>query len=168
MQKLPPPDSDPTSLPDAAQDSVPRLQEALTRLVGAVLARPDAEQAMLDLPIQQIKCLRLVAENEGQKLRELAARLDLPPATVSRLVDRLVRAGLVERHADPGDRRAVKLGTTPQSREILARRRAEREAHLEACARHLTPAELDTVVAGLGLLAAAGEQVLSERAGAAR
>jgi DNA-binding MarR family transcriptional regulator len=148
---------------DRPPDPVPELQQALTRLVGTVVTRPDADGAMLDLPLMQIKCLRLVADHEGQKLRELAQRIDLPLATVSRLVDRLVRAGLVARHTDPGDRRAVKLDTTPQSREILARHRAARTAHLTACARHLTPTELATVIAGLDLLAEAGEKVLSEK-----
>jgi DNA-binding MarR family transcriptional regulator len=167
-QTVPTPEPDP-NLPTAdggggdARDPVPRLQDALTRLVGAVLVRPDADPALLDLPILQIKCLRLVADHEGQKLRELAARSELPPATVSRLIDRLVRAGLVARHTDPGDRRAVKLETTPRSREILARQRAARAAHLAACVRRLTPEELATVVAGLGLIAEAGEQVLADR-----
>ena len=153
----PPPAFSPTP------DAVPRLQEALTRLVRAVFVRPDTERAMLELPILQITCLRLVAEHEGQKLRQLAAQLELPLATTSRLVDRLVQAGLVARHTNPYDRRAIQIGTTPQSRAILARHEAAREAHLTACVRRLTPAQIDAAVSGLDLIAEAAEQVLSER-----
>jgi DNA-binding MarR family transcriptional regulator len=144
-----------------AADPIPQLQAALTRLVGAVLVRPDEDSAMFDLPIRQITCLRLVADHEGQKLRELAIRLALPLPSVSRLVDRLVRAGLVARHTDPEDRRAVRLETTAQSRDLLARHRAARDAHLMACACRLSSTELAQVIAGLNLLADAAQSLLN-------
>jgi len=43
---------------------------------------------------------------EGLKQSELAEMLDLQPITVTRLLDRLCDHGLIERRADPNDRRA--------------------------------------------------------------
>jgi len=43
--------------------------------------------------------------NEGLKQSELAEMLDLQPITLTRLVDRLCASGLIERRADPDDRR---------------------------------------------------------------
>src|SRR6202035_3245414 len=56
---------------------------------------------------------------EGLKQSELAEMLDLQPITVTRLVDRLCDNGLIERRADPSDRRAKRLFLTPAARPLL-------------------------------------------------
>jgi MarR family transcriptional regulator, transcriptional regulator for hemolysin len=58
---------------------------------------------------------------EGLKQSELAEMLDLQPITVTRLLDRLCENGLIERRADPGDRRAKRLFLTPAARPLLER-----------------------------------------------
>jgi MarR family transcriptional regulator for hemolysin len=58
---------------------------------------------------------------EGLKQSELAEMLDLQPITVTRLLDRLCDNGLIERRADPGDRRAKRLFLTPAARPLLER-----------------------------------------------
>ena len=59
--------------------------------------------------------------HEGLKQAELAEMLDLQPITLTRLVDRLAASGLIERRADPGDRRAKRLYLTPQARPLMDR-----------------------------------------------
>jgi MarR family transcriptional regulator for hemolysin len=58
---------------------------------------------------------------EGLKQSELAELLDLQPITLTRLVDRLCANGLVERRADPADRRAKRLYLTAQARPLMNR-----------------------------------------------
>jgi MarR family transcriptional regulator, transcriptional regulator for hemolysin len=58
---------------------------------------------------------------EGLKQSELADMLDLQPITVTRLIDRLCDNGLIERRADPHDRRAKRLFLTPAARPVLDR-----------------------------------------------
>lgn len=50
-------------------------------------------------------------------LGALAATLDVDNSTMSRTVDGLVRAGLVERVEDPADRRSLRLSLTNSGRE---------------------------------------------------
>jgi MarR family transcriptional regulator for hemolysin len=64
-------------------------QFGMTRAQWAVLARLES--------------------NEGLKQSELAEMLDLQPITLTRLVDRLCANGLIERRADPSDRRVKRL-----------------------------------------------------------
>jgi MarR family transcriptional regulator for hemolysin len=45
--------------------------------------------------------------------------LDLQPITLTRLLDRLSDNGLIERRADPDDRRAKRLYLTPAARPLL-------------------------------------------------
>ena len=58
---------------------------------------------------------------EGLKQSELAELLDLQPITLTRLVDRLCANGLIERRADPADRRAKRLYLTAQARPLMDR-----------------------------------------------
>ncbi len=47
--------------------------------------------------------------------------LDLQPITLTRLLDRLAENGLIERSADPNDRRANRLYLTPAAKPLLER-----------------------------------------------
>jgi len=58
---------------------------------------------------------------EGLKQSELAQMLDLKPITLTRLLDRLCGAGLIERRSDPNDRRAKRLHLTAAARPLLER-----------------------------------------------
>jgi MarR family transcriptional regulator for hemolysin len=58
---------------------------------------------------------------EGLKQAELAELLDLQPITLTRLVDRLCANGLIERRADPADRRAKRLYLTARARPLMNR-----------------------------------------------
>jgi DNA-binding MarR family transcriptional regulator len=51
----------------------------------------------------------LLGEPNGLSQRELSARLEVRPPTVSAAVDKLVAAGLLERLASPTDARAVSV-----------------------------------------------------------
>jgi len=49
----------------------------------------------------------------------LARTLMLSPAGMTNRVDRLVARGLVDRHADPDDRRSLLVALTPAGREVV-------------------------------------------------
>src|SRR3954463_11473438 len=56
---------------------------------------------------------------EGLKQSDLAEDLDIQPITLTRLVDRPWESGLIERRADPNDRRAKRLYLTAAARPLL-------------------------------------------------
>jgi MarR family transcriptional regulator for hemolysin len=62
-----------------------------------------------------------IDRNEGLKQSELADMLDLQPITLTRLLDRLADNGLIERRADPNDRRANRLYLKPAAKPLLDR-----------------------------------------------
>jgi MarR family transcriptional regulator, transcriptional regulator for hemolysin len=67
----------------------------------------------------QWKVLFRLERQPGLRQIELADMLDVEPITLSRIVDRLEEAGLVERVADPSDRRAWRLHITAQARPLV-------------------------------------------------
>ncbi|SEA08025.1 MarR family winged helix-turn-helix transcriptional regulator [Microbulbifer marinus] len=60
-----------------------------------------------------------LAKEEGQKQAELAERMDVAPISLARQVDKLQEEGLVERRADPGDRRCFRIYLTPAAEPAL-------------------------------------------------
>jgi MarR family transcriptional regulator, transcriptional regulator for hemolysin len=55
----------------------------------------------------------------GLSQGEMASLLEVEPISVGRLIDRLEARGLVERRADPTDRRVRRLHVLPAARPIL-------------------------------------------------
>ena len=86
------------------------------------------------------KLLGAIAAKEPTTLNEVAGSVGRGAPAVSRSVDALVRAGLVERTQDPDNRRRLALRLTQAGRDKLAarvagsaslRRKLERLAHSE-------------------------------------
>ncbi|WP_375423353.1 MarR family winged helix-turn-helix transcriptional regulator [uncultured Friedmanniella sp.] len=63
--------------------------------------------------------LKTVGHQGPMRVTELAGTSHLDTSTVSRHVAQLDRAGLVERTPDPADRRAHRIGLSPEGREAL-------------------------------------------------
>lgn len=99
----------------------------------------ELAQALVDLTkIHESFVQRVTSEGSGvpsllllrltkygpQRATDLAAAFGADPSTVSRQVASLVRAGFIERQADPEDGRACILVPTEAGRERAARQRA--------------------------------------------
>ena len=101
----------------------PRREFAFLISDVARLLRNHADQRarQFGMTRAQWAVLARLESNEGLKQSELAEMLDLQPITLTRLVDRLCANGLIERRADPDDRRAKRLYLTPQARPLMDR-----------------------------------------------
>ncbi|EME98389.1 MarR family transcriptional regulator [Streptomyces mobaraensis NBRC 13819 = DSM 40847] len=70
----------------------------------------------LGLHPTDLQCLGVLDEQDGPLCTGEIARLTgLTPGSATRLVDRLVKAGLAERHTDPTDRRRALVSLAPGS-----------------------------------------------------
>ena len=80
----------------------------------------------------QARLLLNLERYPGRNQTFYADRLEIEPITLCRMVDRMEGAGMVERRADPGDRRARLLHLTARSRGKIARIRAALDGLIEA------------------------------------
>ncbi|MEZ5440182.1 MAG: MarR family transcriptional regulator [Lysobacterales bacterium] len=71
------------------------------------------------LTLAQAKTLLRLRRCEGARQVELAEYLEIRPITLTRLVDQLQAEGLVERRADPQDRRAFQLYLTEAAQPVV-------------------------------------------------
>lgn len=72
----------------------------------------------------QWKVMLKLTLKPGLRQTELADMLDIEPITLTRIVDRLEEAGLVQRSADPADRRAWRLHVTAKARPVIEKLQA--------------------------------------------
>jgi DNA-binding MarR family transcriptional regulator len=140
----------------------PSSTEARIGFAWRELRRGASAQAMRErlygdlLEPAQVDALDVVVASGGCRMAELADALRVDRSTATRLVDRLVRAGVVDRRETTGDGRGVLVVTTPRGEalfeEFSTRRRAMLYAVLDdfddGDRRHLADL-LERLVAGI-------------------
>jgi MarR family transcriptional regulator for hemolysin len=94
---------------------------AFTIMDVARLIKTYADQRARQFGISRAQWAVLIRieRTEGLKQSELAEMLDLQPISLTRLLDRLAENGLIERRADPNDRRANRLYLKPAAKPLL-------------------------------------------------
>ena len=117
------------------------LRPVLLRLAREL--RKETEQ--LGVTARQATLLWLVKRSPGLSLAELAAEEGISPPALSGHVDRLERAGLLERVRSREDRRRVGLSLTEDGARLLRRIRARRTTWLTERLRALDPTELEAL-----------------------
>lgn len=80
----------------------------------------DRRAAHLGLTRVQWRALRRIERVEGLTQIALAEDLELAPIAVGRVLDRLEKAGFIERRPDPADRRCWRLHLAPGSAMVMA------------------------------------------------
>ncbi len=135
------------------------LHRSLVRFRHAVLRDGflDAVRAMdeFDLSVAQMATLMLLDAERSRTVGDLATDLGRSLSATSRLVDQMVKRGLVDRQEDARDRRVKRATLTDRGQELIGRvQRRRTEAQLAVMA-VLSESERAEVMRGMGLLAEA-------------
>jgi DNA-binding MarR family transcriptional regulator len=132
--------------PDDGQIGVVAALVRSAFLVNAVYAESGREHGVT--PQQgQLLCV-LMAQSYG--MGELGAMLGLAKSSLTGLVDRTERNGLVRREPDPQDTRAVRVALTAQGGRLAAEFYAETCRRIENLPAGLSAADRDTLAGLLG------------------
>jgi DNA-binding MarR family transcriptional regulator len=128
----------------AAERDVSSLAAHL-RLVITRTARRLRQQAGSDLGPSQTAALATVERHGPLTPSELARIERIQRPTATRIVARLEDAGLVERVADPTDRRSFTVGINADGRALMNKLRTRKNAYLARRLRGLDEADLATL-----------------------
>jgi DNA-binding MarR family transcriptional regulator len=131
-----------------------RLRPALLK-VARELRR---ESHALGVTGGQVSLLFQIHQHRGIGVGDLAALERMTPASMSGHVDRLERAGLIERTQDPDDRRRQGLSLSAEGERVLRSVKSRRTAWLSARLQHMSPEELATLDAAVEPLLALIEE----------
>ena len=116
--------------------------------------RFDARARSLGVSRAQWQALFALSRNEGINQTGLADYLEVETITLCRMVDRLEEAGLVERRADPADRRAWRLHLTDTARPLLDKLKAIGEEVVAEGVAGVDPEQIDAMVETMSLVRA--------------
>ena len=113
-------------------------------------SRIDQQAQAIGLTSAQWRVLSSVARAEMRNedplnQATLADQMDMEPITLSRLIDRMEQANVIERRPDPGDRRAHRLYLTENARPMVAKFRAVAADCIGDAFTGVTEAEMDMV-----------------------
>lgn len=138
-------------------DLIDAVMTASRALVG-VAARSLASVGE-DVTLPQYRALVTLGQRGPQRPLDLAGALAVNPSTATRMCDRLVAKGLIERERSADDRREVRVALGRAGKELVSevtrRRRADLGRLLAAVPAH----ERGAVVAALRVFATAAAEV---------
>lgn len=142
----------PAAASEAEQEAVRawvRILAVHKRALAAI--RDDLEREMT---MPRFDLLANLARADNQTLASLSRSMLVTAGNLTGLVDRAARDGLVERRADPNDRRAWRVHITPKGTRAFRLAERHHAARVRTLFSPLAPAELATLIGLLDKLRA--------------
>jgi DNA-binding MarR family transcriptional regulator len=137
------------------------LLAAIERIRGLSNRLSRLLQQQLGTTVYQVGILAAVEEG-ARRLHEVAEATGHHVSGASRLVDRMVSDGLLDRHPDPADRRAVALALTEAGTRQLAQARHLVGGVVQQALDDMSPAKARQLVPVLGSFLDAADRVLDQ------
>lgn len=76
--------------------------------------------AQFNVTVSQSATLLALPQEGNLSMNEVSQAMGLATSTMTRMIDQLVEKGLVQRTADPDDRRIVRVGLTSKGQQLRA------------------------------------------------
>ena len=108
-----------------------KLMIALHQLHKAQWQRASEGNKPSEMILMLSIARHMKSKKEGPKVSEISRILSLTPPTVTQLINSLEAKNMVERQADPTDRRVVRVLLTEQGRAVTRRAKAHRDITLQ-------------------------------------
>lgn len=129
------------------------LEQHLTAIRQEIRRPVEAEFAKGGLTGPQRSVMQALFNSDGRSLKELTAQVGLAHSTVSGIVDRLEKRGLVERRPNLNDRRHTRIVVSGAVREFMEKRYPVIAAHPLFDVLHAAEvAERDAIATGIRTL----------------
>ena len=125
------------------------LVNDITRLMRKLF---DRRAVRFELTRAQWRALKRISYSEGMRQAELAEQLEMEPIAIGRVIDRLEKAGFVERRADPADRRAWCLHLTARAHAVVDDMEKISNELFRNAQKGIAAADMKAVMATLGAM----------------
>lgn len=101
------------------------------------------------LTVDQAILMSYAQQQPGSTPSSLAARMNLSLPSVSQMIERLVKLGMLRRHEDPSDRRSKTITLSATAKRFLTRFREVRVRELVTGTEPLSPATRKALIIAL-------------------
>lgn len=151
-------------IPDAYKVQIDRIVEAIIYLYTEARRLTKEQAARHGLTGPQLSVAKILQDIGDLSLSELSERINAQNSTVTGIVDRMEREGLVERKRSSDDRRVVHIRLTKKGHELARSMNFEPfEIFRDAFRNALTAQELGTLLQLLDKLAAYVRKEVAEK-----
>jgi DNA-binding MarR family transcriptional regulator len=140
-------------------DAVVRASRALVGIAAAAIAAVDDS-----VTVPQLRVLVLLDTRGPLNLTGVAAGLGVDPSNASRICERLIRAGLLDRQESPDDRRNITLSLTDAGRRLITKVTRHRRTAITRVLRDMDPEDRELVKTALDRFATAAGEPTSDGA----
>lgn len=158
LQSTPPDSASPPS--DSTESGV--LESTLLEATRPMVAIATRSLAKLEeqVTIVQYRALVVLASNEPCNLSALSESLDVHASTATRMCDRLVSRGYIERVRSRDSRREVQLSLTETGRDLVEVATAKRKAEISKIVEAIPECERGSAAVGIRAFIEASSKVL--------
>ncbi len=140
-------------------ESAKRIEALFHAVISRFVAIPAGMGATGEITVAQIRALMMIDLRGTVNLVRLAEILGVSSAAASEVVDRLVRARMVDRQRSEKDRRVVDLTLRPRGRQVLDRLTKSRTERARKLVAAVGPGDARRVIAALEVLNSILEKV---------
>lgn len=125
--------------------AISETMQALRRIIKAIQDYSQDISNQFGVTGPQLWALKTIFEHGDLSLSELSRRMYLHPSTMTGVVDRMEKKGLVARKRDAGDRRVVKLQITSEGASLIRKAPNPIQGKMIYGLRRLRRQELDSI-----------------------
>ncbi|MFZ7134401.1 MAG: MarR family winged helix-turn-helix transcriptional regulator [Eubacteriales bacterium] len=143
-------------------DSINRglqFMKIFKRLKDASRQNMERQFKGMNITAPQGMVIGILAHEGKMKIGELSEKIGLSISTVSGIIDRLEKQGMVERVRSQEDRRVVYVDLTKNFKDISKNRFCHMEKMFDSIMNEATPEEFHSIIEGMNIL----EKLLKDR-----
>lgn len=141
-------------------DQVEAVMRTARALVGITAASISTVDDVVTVP--QLRVMMMIATRGAMNLAAVAEGLQVSPSNASRICDRLLKVGMIDRQDDPADRRNIALTLTTDGQALIDRVVRHRRTAVRRILRRMSPERRDLLAAVLDEFATTAGEPLDE------
>lgn len=134
-------------------DPIPKIVSGLRHIARELSVHSKFIQDNYNITVPQLVCLREISDNEPISLGKLTRSLHLNNSTVTGIIDRLEKRGLVRRVRQSRDRRQIHVEVTGEGRRFITQAPKPLQEHFIEQISRMDPLEVDKILWAIDTLA---------------
>jgi DNA-binding MarR family transcriptional regulator len=136
-----------------------KFQELIARLFQCCQERMQYQSERFQLPDAELRCLGLFGEERYLTAKNISHKMNVVKSRVSKIIDGLLKKGLIQRIKDPEDSRVQLLSLTPEGQKKINEINVFVEDVCSQVLSQISPDQRQTMLTNLDILKASMEAV---------
>ena len=104
---------------EVSEYQLEKFQELIAKLFQCCQERMQYQCEQFQIPDAELRCLCLFGEERYLTAKSIALKMNVVKSRVSKIIDGLIKKGLVQRIKDPEDSRVQLLSLTPEGHKKI-------------------------------------------------